>query len=445
MSLVGEGICSRISWSSPSVPSSVAATTGNKSRPSARTRHDWLKKYLRLPNGVPSHDTFERVFDRIDPAAFQACFRDWMQALHDALGLSQIAIDGKTLRGSGVGGRQTLHLVSAWATANCLSLGQVAVAEKSNEITAIPRLLELLDVNGALVSIDAMGCQRDIVAKIVERGGDYVLTVKDNQPSLLAAIQACFENAIESDFAGLTHDEFQTQETGHGRVETRSYQIITDPALPTTVEWKGLTTIGVCYHECTCDGKTTEQLRYFIGSRRTTAKVYGTALRHHWAIENTLHCVLPASLHESIPADLLGWWSSFRRTTMGTSERGELPTDLARGRSRFQAWRGLRQAGDRIPQRLWALAVRLVSPHGVSRTATALGLDYYTLKKRAEQAADQPVSSGPAFVELPSPVVVGKQCLFELDNGAGATMRVQLVGYDAADVAALSRSFWNAE
>ncbi len=130
---------------------------------------------------------------------------------------------------------------------------------------------------------------------------------------------------------------------------------------------------------------------------------------------------------------------------MGASERGVLPPDLARGRSRFRAWRGRRQAGGRIPRRLWALAVRLVNRHGVSRTAAALGLDYYSLKERAGQAADQPRSSGPAFVELPSPVAVGKQCQFRLDNGAGATMRVQLVGYDAADVATLSRSFWNAE
>ena len=264
----------------------------------ARTRLDWLKKYLRLPHGVPSHDTFERVFDRIDPAGFQACFRDWMQALHEAMGLSQIAIDGKTLRGSGAGGQQTLHLVSAWATANCLSLGQVAVAEKSNEITAIPRLLELLDVKGALVSIDAMGCQKDIAAKIVERGGDYVLTVKDNQPSLLTAIQDCFQKAIETDFAGLKHDEFQTQETGHGRKETRNYQIITNPQLPMNAEWAGLSVIGMCYHECIQNGKTSEQIRYFIGSRKTTAKVYGTALRHHWRIENTLHWQLDVSFAE---------------------------------------------------------------------------------------------------------------------------------------------------
>jgi predicted transposase YbfD/YdcC len=264
----------------------------------ARSRHDWLKKFLRLPHGIPSHDTFERVFDRIDPAAFQASFRNWMHALHEALGLSQIAIDGKALRGSGTGGRPILHLVSAWATANSLSLGQVAVAEESNEITAIPRLLELLDVNGALVSIDAMGCQKEIAAKIVERGGDYVLTVKDNQPSLLSAIRDCFQQAIETDFAGLKHDEFETNERGHGREEHRSYQIITDPPLPMKAEWCNLNVIGVCYHECTQNGKTTEQLRYFIGSRKAKAKVYGTALRHHWGIENTLHWQLDVCFDE---------------------------------------------------------------------------------------------------------------------------------------------------
>ena len=264
----------------------------------ARARHDWWKQYLRLPNGVPSHDTFERVFDRLDPAAFQACFREWMQALHQALGLSQIAIDGKTLRRSGTGGQQTLHLVSAWATANCLSLGQVAVAEKSNEITAIPQLLDLLDVNGALVSIDAMGCQKEIAAKIVERGGDYVLTVKDNQPSLRAAIQECFQQAIETDFADVRHDTFQTQERGHGRVDTRSYEIITNPLLSMKGDWAQLNVIGLCYHESKQGDKVSEELRYFIGSRVATAKVYGHALRNHWGIENTLHWQLDVSFDE---------------------------------------------------------------------------------------------------------------------------------------------------
>lgn len=264
----------------------------------AKTRRDWLMTYLRLPNGVPSHDTFERVFDQIDPAAFQACFRDWMQTLHEALGLSQIAIDGKTLRGSGTGGRQALHLVSAWATANNLSLGQVAVAEKSNEITAIPRLLELLDVNGALVSIDAMGCQKAIAAKIVERGGDYVLTVKDNQPALLSAIQECFNQAINTDFKQVKHDKFQTVEKGHGRHETRTYEIITNPQLPMTDEWAGLSVIGMCHHETTRDGKTSDEIRYFIGSRKTAAKTYGGALRNHWRIENSLHWQLDVTFDE---------------------------------------------------------------------------------------------------------------------------------------------------
>lgn len=264
----------------------------------AKSRHEWLKKFLRLPNGVPSHDTFERVFDRLDPGAFQACFRQWMRALHEALGLSQIAIDGKTLRSSGTGGRQTLHLVSAWATANGLSLGQVAVAEKSNEITAIPQLLELLDIRGALVTIDAMGCQKEIAARIVDGSGDYVLTVKDNQPSLLAAIQDCFQKAIGNEFAGLSHDDYQTEERGHGREEVRYYHIITEPQLPMSDDWKGLKVIGMCFHECTQNGATTSETRYFIGSRKAKAKIYGQALRGHWGIENTLHWQLDVAFAE---------------------------------------------------------------------------------------------------------------------------------------------------
>jgi predicted transposase YbfD/YdcC len=263
-----------------------------------RSRYDWLKRFLRLPEGIPSHDTFERVFDRLDPQAFQACFRAWMQALHEALGLSQIAIDGKTLRGSAFGDLKGLHLVSAWATANCLSLGQVAVAEKSNEIPAIPKLLELLDVQGALVTIDAMGCQKEIAKGIVDRGGDYLLTVKDNQPTLLAEIQDCFEKALEQDFAGVQHDAYKTEDQGHGRQETRYYHIITDPDLPSKGEWAKLRVIGMCCSECTRDGKESSEVRFFIGSRHAKAKVYGKALRNHWGIENTLHWQLDVSFNE---------------------------------------------------------------------------------------------------------------------------------------------------
>jgi predicted transposase YbfD/YdcC len=255
----------------------------------AKCRIDWLKKFLRLPNGIPSHDTFERVFDRLNPKAFQACFRAWMQALHKALGLSPIAIDGKTLRGSGVGGQPALHLVSAWARANGLSLGQVAVDEKSNEIPAIPKLLELLDIHGALVTIDAMGCQKEIAAKIIDGGGDYVLTVKDNQPTLLAEIQACFAKAAQEDFANVQHDSYQTAERGHGREELRHYHILIDPEFATKLNWPKLCVVGKYYSETLRDGKLSQEERYFIGSRKANARVYGKALRGHWSIENQLH------------------------------------------------------------------------------------------------------------------------------------------------------------
>jgi predicted transposase YbfD/YdcC len=223
-----------------------------------RERHDWLKRFLELPNGIPSHDTFERVFNRLHPEAFQACFREWMQALSEALPIPQIAIDGKSMRGSATGKLGALHLVSAWATANHLTLGQVAVADKSNEITAIPKLLELLDLQGALVTSDAMGCQRDIAAKIRERGGDYVLAVKDNQPTLLQDIQSCFSQALDSDFAGLKHDQYETKDKGHGRVEKRYYTILIDPpGLRQAERWEGLRVIGMCVSERTVTGKAT--------------------------------------------------------------------------------------------------------------------------------------------------------------------------------------------
>ncbi|MFZ3328013.1 MAG: ISAs1 family transposase [Methylocella sp.] len=265
----------------------------------ARGRHEWLRTFLRLPEGVPSHDTFERVFDRLDPEEFQACFRDWMRALHEALGLSRIAIDGKTLRGSGAGGLKALHLVSAWATAHCLSLGQVAVDEKSNEIPAIPQLLELLDLHGALVTIDAMGCQKAIAAKVVEGGGDYILTVKENQEGLLEDVRAAPNRACESDFAGPEHDTYETRERGHGREEYRCYTVPHDAAgIRQAADWAGLTTIGFCYGERTVDGVTGEELRYFIGSKKASAKVYGKGLRNHWGIENKPHWQLDVSFHE---------------------------------------------------------------------------------------------------------------------------------------------------
>jgi predicted transposase YbfD/YdcC len=264
-----------------------------------RQRRTWLQRFLALPNGIPSHDTFERVFDRLQPAAFQACFRAWVQAIQEVLAVKHVAIDGKTLRGSGSAKLGALHLVSAWATAQRLSLGQVAVDAKSNEITAIPALLELLDIHGALVTIDAMGCQKAIAQKINDQGGAYILTVKDNQPTLLADIQQAFVQAEEMDFAGLEHDTYETRDQGHGREEYRCYTVLHDVAgIGQAEAWAGLTTIGLCYSERTSGGSTTAETRYFIGSKKASAKVYGKALRNHWGIENSLHWQLDVTLDE---------------------------------------------------------------------------------------------------------------------------------------------------
>lgn len=262
-------------------------------------RLDWLKGFLKLPNGIPSHDTFERVFDRINPSAFAACFRRWVQAIQEVLSIKHVAIDGKTLRSSGTDTLKALHLVSAWATEQQLSLGQVAVDDKSNEITAIPQLLELLDIKGAFVTIDAMGCQKDIAQKIVKQGGDYILTVKDNQPNLLADIQQSLGEAMEKNFAGLEHDSYETHETGHGREEYRSYLVLHQTGgIRNADEWSNLTTIGMCYSERTVNGVRSEETRYFIGSKKAKARVYAKALRNHWGIENSLHWQLDVTFDE---------------------------------------------------------------------------------------------------------------------------------------------------
>jgi len=264
-------------------------------------RRTWLQRFLALPNGIPCHDTFERVFECLNPRVFAAAFQRWMQALADTLGVKQIAIDGKTLRGSAAPakGLGPLHIVSAWATENHLALGQVAVDGKSNEITAIPQLLDLLDLHGALVTIDAMGCQKAIAQKIIDGGGDYVLTVKDNQEHLLADIRRALMAACDQDFAGVKHDTYETQERGHGRVECRCYTVLhSTEGIRNAAAWAGLTTIGMCYSTRTVGDKTSEEARYFIGSKQASARTYGNALRHHWGIENNLHWQLDVAFRE---------------------------------------------------------------------------------------------------------------------------------------------------
>lgn len=274
-----------------------------------RTKEAWLRSFLALPGGIPCHDTFGRVFARLDPEAFERCFLAWIQAVVGAPGAQVVAVDGKTLRRSHDRGKgkAALHLVSAWATANHLVLGQVATAAKSNEITAIPLLLAALDLRGCTVTIDAMGCQTAIARQIIDQGGDYVLALKDNQARLAAAVTDTFALARQTAFADLAatdHAELRTVDKDHGRLELRHYWTISDPAtlayLDPTGAWAGLRSIGMVEAERRIGETVSVEARYYLSSHRggTTAADFAGAVRGHWGIENQLHWVLDIAFRE---------------------------------------------------------------------------------------------------------------------------------------------------
>jgi predicted transposase YbfD/YdcC len=266
------------------------------------SKEEWLRQYLELPGGIPSHDTISRVFRRLKPGAFNAALMQWMAGLHEQLGFRQVAIDGKTLRRSHdrMSMPAALHLVSAWSVANQVVLGQEATDAKSNEITAIPKLLKMLELKGAIVTIDAMGCQKEIARQIVEGGGDYVLSVKDNQPTLHAAISDYFFHLHDTDFAGCEVRRLKTEDEGHGRQERRYYYIT---ALPETMQsftsdWKKLTSIGQAINITVRDGREVADVRYFILSLPPQVKRFAAAVRGHWGIENSLHWTLDMTFRE---------------------------------------------------------------------------------------------------------------------------------------------------
>jgi predicted transposase YbfD/YdcC len=265
----------------------------------AQKRETWFRRFLKLPHGVPSHDTFERVFATLEPRTFECCCLAWLRELAGLVGVDHIAIDGKTLRGSAGSHLRPLHLVSAWATQANLTLGQVAVDGKSNEITAIPKLLELLDLNGALVTIDAIGCQKTIAKKVVAGGGDYVLVVKCNQEQLLKDIQETVAKAIDGELPAGTVRRHCERSEGHGRQEERSCIVIQHMAdIRDRQAWPNLTTVGMCHRVRTINGQSSTEVWYFIGSRRMAARRYAKVLRSHWGIENNLHWQLDVSFHE---------------------------------------------------------------------------------------------------------------------------------------------------
>ena len=267
------------------------------------TKRAWLETFLDLPHGIPSHDTFGRVFARIDPQQFQHSFMQWVWALQQVRG-DLIAIDGKTHRGTHdrPNGKAALHLVSAWAAENRLVLGQVAVDDKSNEITAIPILLDLLDLKGCTVTIDAMGCQTEIADQIVQRGGNYVLALKGNQPTLYDDVQALFADARVAQQAEYGITSATETVMGHGRVETRTAYVISDPAVIAYLNegqrWRDLASVALIEAQRTVNGTTTIEQRYYLLNQRLAAATVNDLVRTHWGIENQVHWVLDVVFHE---------------------------------------------------------------------------------------------------------------------------------------------------
>jgi len=279
----------------------------------AKARKDWLRLFVPLEGGTPSHDTFSRVLSLLDPKEFELCFVRWTNAIHETtngevvpIDGEVVPIDGKTVRRSfdRATGQSAIHMVSAWGSANGITLGQVKVEDKSNEIKAIPKLLEMLDIKGRIVTVDSLGTQKVIAAQIISQQGDYMMAVKDNQPHLAADITAFFERNRANHFLDgnadtLPHDCHQTLDADHGRIEKRKCwcsSVLSD--IENATQWKGLQTIVLVESERTYQGRTSLEQRYYISSLPMNAKKSLETVRTHWAIENSLHWVLDVTFRE---------------------------------------------------------------------------------------------------------------------------------------------------
>ena len=272
------------------------AETWNEMEDYARSKEDFLRTFLDLPNGIPSHDTFNRVFSNIDPVLFEKCFTEWVSGLAQLRPREVVSIDGKTIRGAKANGQKSpVHMVSAWASDNQMVLGQVRVSEKSNEITAIPQLLMALDLEDSIVTIDAMGCQSEIAEGIVAQKADYILAVKANQPQLLENIgdEFRFSKKVQ------VH---QSEDIGHGRIETRKCSVIDEfDFIASDSPWKNLASvikIEAAREFKNSDKPTENSVRYYISSLRAGAEDFEKAVRSHWGIENKLHWALDVSFSE---------------------------------------------------------------------------------------------------------------------------------------------------
>jgi predicted transposase YbfD/YdcC len=310
------------------------------------SKADWLSSFLDLPHGIPSHDTFNRVVAALDPDQFRTCFQHWMEAIAGVLKAQVIALDGKTVRRSHdrANGTRAIHMVSAWATETRLVLTQMKVEEKSNEITALPDLLAQLTLAGCIVTIDAMGCQREIAQQVLEGSGEYVLGLKGNQGSVHQDVQRSFALATAGDFTDST--QAVTVEKGHGRIETRRARVLADAAIITWLQehhgWPGLAAIGWVQAERRIGSERSVEDRYYLLARALDATTFSAAVRSHWGIENQVHWVLDVTFHEDQSRIRAGYAAEnlavLRHTALNLLRQATTKRTSIKGRRLKAAW-----------------------------------------------------------------------------------------------------------